>query len=60
MKELNIKIRVDEETGKIGTAWKTNGYSRDNISDLLELIGVVENFKGILTDKIKTFGTKAL
>lgn len=58
MKQVDIQIRVDED--KIGTVWKTKGYARDNVSDLLELIGLIENFKGILEEKIKLFGTKQL
>ena len=58
MKELKIDIRLDEKSGKIATAWQTQGYSRENISDLFELVGIIENFKGILTNKIKTLAEK--
>ena len=60
MKKLLIDIRVDEKSRKIATAWQTEGYSRENICDLFELIGIIENFKGILTEKVKTLGEKKL
>ena len=60
MKRLLIDMRVDETSGKIATAWKTEGYSRENISNLFELIGLIENFKGILTEKVKTLAEKKL
>ena len=60
MKKLSIEIRIDEETGQVGTAWKTNGYSRESITDIFELIGMVENFKGLLTEKVKTLASKQL
>lgn len=58
MKEINMQIRVTDN--KIATAWKTDGYSRENISDLFEMIGILENFKGILTDKVKTLMEKKI
>ena len=60
MKKLLIDIRVDELSGKIATAWQTEGYSRNKICDLFELIGIIENFKGILTEKVKTLAEKKL
>lgn len=56
MKQLKIEIRVDDTTGsnKIASAWQTVGYSREKVTDLLEMIGLIDNFKDILKDKIKT------
>ena len=49
-----ITIIKDEKSGKLLNAWKTEGYSRESISDILEIIGLIDNFKNnILLDKIK-------
>ena len=60
MKKISIEIRVDGNSNKIATAWQTEGYSRTNLSDLFEMIGVIDNFKNILNDKVKTLMEKRL
>lgn len=60
MKKIQIEIRVDEVSNRIATAWKTDGYSRDNISDNLELIGILENTKNLINDRIKTLMEKRI
>ena len=51
MKKIEIQIIVEED--KVATAIKTNGYSDDNISDQFELLGIIENAKGIIQERIK-------
>ena len=60
IKKILFDIRVDTETNKIGTAWRTEGYSRDSITDCLELIGLLENTKNVLKDKIRTLTERKL
>ena len=60
MKKIQITIAIDEASGKIANGWQTEGYSRENICDLMEMIGLVENFKGVLKDKVKTLMEKKL
>lgn len=60
IKQLKIEIRVDDNINKIASGWQTVGYSRTSITDLLEMIGLVDNFKNILNDKIKTLMSKNL
>lgn len=50
MKKLQIEIRITE--GKIASAIKTEGYDRENISAQLELLGLLENTKTIIQDRI--------
>jgi hypothetical protein len=59
MEKIMITIIKDEKSGKLLNAWKTEGYSRDSISDILEIVGLVDNFKNnILLDKIKILMNK--
>ena len=51
MKTLKIEIAV--EGSKLATAIKTTGYSNESISDQLELLGIVENTKLIIQERIK-------
>jgi len=60
MKRLLIDMRIDEASGKIATAWKTEGLSRESISDLFQIKGMIDNFKGILDEKVKTLAEKKL
>jgi hypothetical protein len=60
MKRIVIDIRVDDASGKIATAWKTDGYSSKSIQDNLEMIGLLENTKDIIKNKIKTLGERTL
>jgi len=57
-KSINIKCVVDDEHGKVGTAIETEGYSNDSISDQLELLGITENIKSIIHDRIKVLARK--
>jgi len=60
MKEIQIVIRIDEKSGKIATAWKTSSYSSESISDQFEIMGILENTKNIISDKIKKLMEKKL
>jgi hypothetical protein len=60
MKKITIEIRVDENSQRIATAWKTDGYSRESLTDLFEMMGIIDNFKNILSDKVKTLLEKKL
>lgn len=60
MKKIKIEIIVDDITGKIGTVWETTGWTRESISDMLELVGLMENMKSLIQDKIKLIGAKSL
>jgi len=60
MKSVQIEIRVDEKTGRIATAWKANGYSTESITDQLELLGLMENTKNIINNKIKVLLEKKI
>jgi len=51
MKTLKIETAI--EGSKVATAIKTNGYSNENISDQFELLGLIENVKGIIQERIK-------
>ena len=51
MKRLRIEVRINED--KVATAIQTNGYSDKSISDQFELLGITENLKGIIQERIK-------
>lgn len=54
MKKIIFEIRVDELGNRIATAWKTDGYARESICDNLEIIGILDNTKNLINDRIKT------
>ena len=54
MKKLTIETRIEDD--KVATAIATSGYRNDNISDQFELLGLVENIKGIIQERIKKLG----
>ena len=51
MKTINIEIRVADD--KVATAIKTNGHRNEIIGDQFELLGILENAKGIIQERIK-------
>jgi len=53
MKEINIKIVIDEETGKIATVKKVIGFNNNSISHQFEILGILDNLMSIQRDKIK-------
>jgi len=53
MKEVMIHIKIDELSGKIGTAIKSNCYKKTNIYHQLELLGVIENLVTLQKEKIR-------
>jgi len=50
MKKVMIEVRIEDDKSASGI--KTTGYSNDNISDQFELLGIMENLKGIIQDRI--------
>lgn len=54
MKRLQIEVRFNDDNSKIATAIKDEGFSK-NITGQLEILGIIENIKGIIQDKIKKF-----
>jgi len=53
MKKLNIEIVTNEYDDKIATGIKTFGYSDESISDQFQLIGLIENVKTLIQERIK-------
>jgi len=53
MKEIKIQTRIIED--KIATVIKTSGYDEGKISDILEIIGIIENLKQTHLHKLKIF-----
>lgn len=51
MKSIDIKIKINED--KVATAIKTNGFDNNNISNQFELMGILENLKNIINERIK-------
>ena len=51
MKKLTIEIITQDD--KVATAIRTIGYSNENMSDQLEILGIIENTKGIVNEIIK-------
>lgn len=58
MKHLIIEIGISED--KQATFLKVKGYSKDSLSDQLEIIGILENIKQQQLDKIKTMAQKSI
>ena len=56
MKTLNIQVAIEDSDEKIATAIKTQGYNKDKISDQLEILGIIENTKSIIQERIKKLG----
>jgi len=55
MKKITIEVRIPEgeNEDKVATVIKTNGYSNTNVSHQFELLGIVENVKNIINERIK-------
>jgi len=51
MKSLRIETVI--EGSKLATAIKTTGYSNESISDQLEMLGLMDNAKSIIQERIK-------
>jgi len=54
MKKVTFEILIDEKNNKLATAWKCDGYSRDSVTDNLELIGILENAKILINERLQT------
>ena len=52
MKKLIIEVAIPGED-KMATGIRTSGYSNESVSDQLELLGILENVKSIIHDRIK-------
>lgn len=53
MRIINIKIVLDEVEEKIATAIETTGYDSKVLTDQFELLGIIENLKSIIQQRIK-------
>ena len=51
MKKLKIEVSVSDN--KVVTGIGTQGYLNNSISDQFELLGIVENIKSIIQERIK-------
>ena len=58
MKLITIKIAINNQDDKIATSVEAEGLKKDSISDQLELLGILENTKNIIVDKIKKLAEK--
>ena len=58
MKKIILEIRIDEETDKIATVWKTEGLSRDKIADQLMILGILENTKTLISNKMNVLAER--
>lgn len=58
MKRIVIDMRIADD--KIATAWKTEGYSKSNISDNFEILGLIENFKTLILNNISVIAEKSM
>ena len=55
MKEIQIVIRLDEETGKIGHIMKHKGFAAtENITKILSTIAILDNLKQHMLNKIES------
>ena len=53
MKEIQLVIRIDEETGRIGIAKKLVGYANNNINHQLEILGIYQNLAILQQQKLQ-------
>ena len=50
-KILQIEIRINDD--KIASGISTTGFDNNSMTDQLLLLGIIENTKGIIKDRIK-------
>lgn len=55
--EKKIRIKVDEETGKIGFIIEQDRGSSESIEDILKFIGVLEHLKQLQLAKLNLKGS---
>jgi len=58
MKTIKIQVAIDEETGKIATGRKFEGYSDKNISHQFEILGIMENLVELQKESVKVLVRK--
>ena len=52
---LTLKIIVNNSDDGMATVWQTEGLSRESVTDLQTMVGMIDNFKNnILLKKIET------
>jgi len=51
MKKLVIEVRVIDN--KVANLIQTTGFSNEVISDQFELLGILDNLKGIIQERIR-------
>jgi len=59
MKEINIKIVIDEETGKIATGKQMKGYNQNSISHQFEILGIMQNLVEVQQQKLRTLAQRS-
>jgi len=52
MKKLTIEVGIIGPS-QVATGIRTSGYSEESISDQFELLGIIENAKSIIQERIK-------
>lgn len=52
MKKVMIEVRIPGED-KVGTKIETSGYRDESVSDQFELLGIMENLKNVIQERIK-------
>lgn len=60
MKKIHIEIMFDDKEQKVMTIFNTEGYAKNKLGDQFEIIGVLENMKIIIQDRIKVLLDKQL
>jgi len=52
MKKVMIEVRIPGED-KVGTKIETSGYRDESVSDQFELLGIMENIKNVIQERIR-------
>jgi len=60
MKEIQIRIGVDEVSNQIVTLQKVTGYNKESINDNFEILGILQNLCFLQNEKMKVLGRKNL
>jgi len=56
MKKVMIEVRIpgeDKVGNKVGTKIETSGYRDESVSDQFELLGIMENIKNVIQERIR-------
>jgi len=58
MKKILIEIRIQDD--KIATAIKDTGFDKNSMSSQLEILGILENTKNIIQERVKELLNKKI